>query len=593
MADYKDSNLYKKALAGDADAMSDVGMRFANGIRGFPHDDSQALFWFEKAAEKENAFAQDALGSMYILGRGVGQSYEKAAKLFQRAADQGNVAAQLQLGLMHKSGAGDIEKSDEKAVKLFQRAASQGNVSAQVQLGLMHQSGAGGVEKSDEKALKLYQQAANQGHVEAQLYLGFMYDRGRGVKQDSKKAFKLYQKAANQDDAEAQLYLGFMYDRGRGVKQDTKKAFKLYQKALKYYYTLYSDGFDEFFVPYLVLDSFLRENLPLDDFYEVIDLVDELNVKVLEILQTRHNVKNKLKAGKTLKVCHYTKYAHLKSMLQGKSESHLRMYNVRYCNDPTEGKYFFGEVNPNSSLDYFTQQRKSNIQLLENPLASTYILSLCDITNKDEEKQEIPNLWSVHGDGARGVCLTFEILKTSLNDTSTQEAHAATIAAANLKTKKTIDSSMTVYRILYKKSERNQTMADLEKELKAIADFIESNSQYKKVLVRLVLAVLGLLPYLYKDESYAYEDECRIIRNFVPDDRRLKTDDNDRLYWQTPLGLLQEVTIDGKRKNQSTIILGYGMGDNAGARDYIKNRLRHISKEDQLLPSVVFSRLRY
>lgn len=368
------------------------------------------------------------------------------------------------------------------------------------------------------------------------------------------------------------------------------------EKSLKNFRNVYNKGFDKAFVPYLVCDSFLEDNLPPDDCREVEGLVEQLHEKVLEILQTRHNVKSILKANgqEVLKVCHYTKYKCLKNMLQGKNESHLRMYNVRYCHDPTEGNYFFGKANPNSSLDYFAQQRKEHIQLSETPLASTYILSLCNITSKDEEKQELPNLWSVHGDGARGVCLTFDIPTTSLSDPSTQQSHTAPFFPNPIFTmRKTIDESMTVYRMIYEKSERDQTIAALEKELKAIMAFIKSNTRYKKIVVRLVFAVLGLLPYLYKDESYAYEGECRIIRNFIPDDDRLKTDDNDHLYWQTPLGLLQEVTIAGKRKNQSTIILGYGMGDNAGARDYIKNRLRRISKEDQLLPSVVFSRLRY
>ena len=524
----------------------------------------------KEAAAEGNAIAQFLLGKMYLLGVGIGQNDKKAAEFFRQAANQESALAQLLLGLMHESGAGGIEKSDEKAVELYQQAVKQGNADAQVQLGLMHETGRGGIEQSNEKAVELYQQAADQNNAAAHLYLGNMYFGGRGVGQSDEKAVELFQKAADQNNAEAQACLGLMYQNGSGVAQNFDEALKWSRKA-------YDNGFEATFTNYLVLDSLLKEDLPRDDCLVVIDYVRGLHKKVLEILHERHNVKNTLNADATLEVCHYTKYKNLKNMLKGADESHLRMYNVRYCNDPTEGNYFFGKMNPNSSLDYFAQERKSNIQLLENPLASTYILSLCNITNKDKAKQEIPNLWSVHGDGARGACLTFEIPTTSLSDPSTQEVSVAAIIAAKPTTQKTNDSSVTVYRILYGKKERDNTITALKKELKAIEDFIK-DKEYKDVVVRLVWEVLGLLPYLYKDESYAYEDECRIIRNFIPDDKRLKTDDNDHLYWKTPLGLLREATIDDKKQNQCTIILGYGMGDNAGARDYIKNRLRHISK---------------
>ena len=37
----------------------------------------------------------------------------------------------------------------------------------------------------------------------------------------------------------------------------------------------------------------------------------------------------------------------------------------------------------------------------------------------------------------------------------------------------------------------------------------------KDVVKKIVWSVLGSLPYLYKDEFYEYEQECRIIRHFL------------------------------------------------------------------------------
>ena len=76
---------------------------------------------------------------------------------------------------------------------------------------------------------------------------------------------------------------------------------------------------------------------------------------------------------------------------------------------------------------------------------------------------------------------------------------------------------------------------------------------------KIVWSVLGSLPYLYKDEFYSYEKECRIIRHFLPKDKELKSDerhDPPRLYYETQLGLLEN--HDGK--NPCTIILGYAIG---------------------------------
>jgi len=41
--------------------------------------------------QKGHASAQSCLGGLYVEGKGVSQSYERAAKLFQQAAAKGDV----------------------------------------------------------------------------------------------------------------------------------------------------------------------------------------------------------------------------------------------------------------------------------------------------------------------------------------------------------------------------------------------------------------------------------------------------------------------------------------------------------------------
>ena len=370
------------------------------------------------------------------------------------------------------------------------------------------------------------------------------------------------------------------------------------EKTLESYRISYSKGSDKAFVPYLVLDSFLKGDLPRDDYKEVVTLVQKLSDKVFNILQTRHSVKGNLENKKNLKVCHYTKYEHLENMLKDKEARYLRMYNVRYCNDPTEGNYFFDQADEKSALYYFKQQRAS-IKSSQEPLVSTYILSLCS-TSEKKEKEDNLNLWNLHGHNGHGVCLKFEIPTKDLGDSTIKQSHTSEILSSpiDLVEKSRRDEKIVVYDIIYKDGKNNQkeyeaTVNDLEKELAEIKKFVEdqNNDNYKRVVCQIVLAVLGSLPYLYKDEFYEYEKECRIIRHFLPEDKKLEHDERykpPRLYYETQLGLLEV----HDEKNPCTIILGYAIEDKEGTRDYLAHQLRKIA-EDKPIPAITFSRLRY
>src|SRR6202521_2239496 len=69
--------LRKLAGQGDAEAQWQMGVRFHNG-EGVPHDDAQAMQWFQRAAEQEHVTAQGALGAYYFAARGVPKDLSKA-----------------------------------------------------------------------------------------------------------------------------------------------------------------------------------------------------------------------------------------------------------------------------------------------------------------------------------------------------------------------------------------------------------------------------------------------------------------------------------------------------------------------------------
>ena len=218
----------RAAEQGDASAQNKLGLMYAIG-RGVGKDDVEAVRWYRKAAEQGNAWAQNNLGVMYANGRGVGKDDVEAVRWCRKAAEQGDAWAQNNLGVMYANGRG-VGKDDVEAVRWYRKAAEQGNAWAQNKLGVMYANGRG-VGKDYREAVGWYRKAAEQGNSSAQGNLGVMYANGRGVGKDYREAVGWYRKAAEQGNAWAQNKLGLMYEKGRGVGKDYREAVGWYRKA--------------------------------------------------------------------------------------------------------------------------------------------------------------------------------------------------------------------------------------------------------------------------------------------------------------------------------------------------------------------------
>ena len=77
---------------GDAVAQFLLGNQYANG-KGVPQDYSEAMIWFQRAAEQGHPVAKLYLGVMYAEGRGVPQDYVRAHMWFSLSAAQGEQRA--------------------------------------------------------------------------------------------------------------------------------------------------------------------------------------------------------------------------------------------------------------------------------------------------------------------------------------------------------------------------------------------------------------------------------------------------------------------------------------------------------------------
>ena len=99
------AELKQKAGQGFPDAQYNLGLMYERG-EGVTQDQTEAIRWFQLAAEQGVAEAQYKLGHRFAEGYGVSQGYAEAVKWYQAAAEQGLAVAQIRLGLLHANGEG-------------------------------------------------------------------------------------------------------------------------------------------------------------------------------------------------------------------------------------------------------------------------------------------------------------------------------------------------------------------------------------------------------------------------------------------------------------------------------------------------------
>lgn len=224
--------LMLKAKSGEAEAQNALGEAYYDG-KGVTENLTEAVKWFTKAAEQENAKAEYNLGNCYYYGYGVQyKDYGEAVKWYTKAAEQGCAEAQNSLGYCYEFGEG-VDKNLKEAVKWYTKAAEQGLPLAQCNLGACYENG-DWVEKNLEEAVKWYTKAANQGYAKAQYYLALSYDKGEGVAKNDSEAMKWYLKAVKNNSPEAAYYYGGMLLEGnkqKGITKNIPEGVKYLRKA--------------------------------------------------------------------------------------------------------------------------------------------------------------------------------------------------------------------------------------------------------------------------------------------------------------------------------------------------------------------------
>jgi TPR repeat protein len=139
----------------------------AEGVTAYnEHHYALALKDLAPLAGAGNADAQQLLGLMYYMGRGVRRNYKEAFLWHYKAAVQGVPAAQYVVGAMYYTGNG-VAQDQPLAVAWFRKAAQQGHPDAQYALGLMYRYHVAGLPEDAVIAYMLWNLAAAGGHRNA------------------------------------------------------------------------------------------------------------------------------------------------------------------------------------------------------------------------------------------------------------------------------------------------------------------------------------------------------------------------------------------------------------------------------------------
>jgi TPR repeat protein len=127
--------LIVQAESGDTDAQLRVGAAYDFG-KGAPHDATEALKWYRRAADHGSAEAQNSVGSVLQAEK----RYAEALPWYEKASAQGHAHATSNLAYLYDLGLG-VTQDRHKGFDLYSRAADLGWAEAMWNIANMYGAG--------------------------------------------------------------------------------------------------------------------------------------------------------------------------------------------------------------------------------------------------------------------------------------------------------------------------------------------------------------------------------------------------------------------------------------------------------------------
>ncbi len=236
-------------------------------------------------------------------------------------------------------------------------------------------------------------------------------------------------------------------------------------------------------------------------------------------------------------LCHYTKSDTFPKLLDKNAK--FRLYNAQYLNDPQEGMLLIELLRDENECKN-NKIYKKIFDLYENPVfkrSDTYIASFT------YDKDFLP-MWSMYGDDGRGICAEINnehFFISRIDEKKKDKKVPKLYNVIYLDKKNDSENDVVFYTAI---SNLKQEIIDISKVIAILPEKeIESNS--KKII-----KVIDELRFLFKDKSYGYENECRVVIT----KKEAKLDENNKYYIELPINILYKDIVIGPKCGQVAVL---------------------------------------
>ena len=240
----------------------------------------------------------------------------------------------------------------------------------------------------------------------------------------------------------------------------------------------------------------------------------------------------------------------------------LSIMHVSYMNDPTEGRVLFKRLG---------NEELSNESKMGRIVANTtYVFMKCFTNQMDY----LP-MWEIYGDNAEGCCIVLD-----------KEQFVGSNRTNDLFRVCYLDTENTVTRI------NNPAFSD--KEINQLENGLHSLEESVRVLasneIECIKACLADIRHLFKDSSYSYEQEMRIVRTYdTKNDDFQHTKSNDPIINSPLLFVYSRGSVQIKE-----IILGPKFHEISYRIPYLQEQLEELSNiTKNKMPIITKSSIRY
>ncbi|WP_026527146.1 DUF2971 domain-containing protein [Butyrivibrio sp. VCD2006] len=245
------------------------------------------------------------------------------------------------------------------------------------------------------------------------------------------------------------------------------------------------------------------------------------------------------------KLCYYTAFETLENLLPGSCTAaeagHFSIMNIGHMNEPMEGKTIFEAI---TNEQIFPDSREK----IEYP----YVF-LKSFTTKVDDL----HMWEMYGDRAAGLCVVMDSARTSAHYSLKKVCYLRN-DAGRYKAYMEDNDSM---------SATTMSMINdiLEKLAEEYTGFIKRGGDKEKII-----PLMQSIAYLFKNASYAHEDEYRILR--------MEDVDSDEIWATSEKG--GKLFVQGKERTYiSELIFGPKAENVEDKVPYLQYRCHFLSKE--------------